>query len=142
MLTKGSRYLKPRFEIIFAIFMLLYVPPCFPTPHWSISISCITHPRRASFSVPIVIYYVVLHALPDQHVRVTEHNGRVVTLNEEPTWQARAASLGVLLGLLLFGWGPFFLWKANVRLPSSPLLQSKHRRCSVLIGIVHRANAR
>lgn len=26
VLTKGARYLKPRFEIIFTLFMLLYVP--------------------------------------------------------------------------------------------------------------------
>ncbi|KAI0819973.1 hypothetical protein BC628DRAFT_1399709 [Trametes gibbosa] len=90
VLTKGARYLKPRFEIIFAVFMLL-----------------------ASFAVPIVVYYVVLHALPRQQVRFTEFDGQIVTLNEEPFWQARAASIGALLGLILLGWTPFFLWKAN-----------------------------
>ncbi|RPD74184.1 hypothetical protein L226DRAFT_535648 [Lentinus tigrinus ALCF2SS1-7] len=89
VLTKGSRYLKPRFEIIFAIFMLL-----------------------ASLAVPITIYYVVLNALPQKLDRVVEENGRVF-FTDERYWQARAASVGSFLGLFLLGWVPFFLWKAH-----------------------------
>ncbi|KAI0743924.1 hypothetical protein C8Q80DRAFT_868972 [Daedaleopsis nitida] len=89
VLTKGSRYLKPRFEIIWAVFMLL-----------------------ASLVLPIVIYYVVLHALPEKDTRVEEANGRFFTTDERP-WQARAASLGSFLGLVLLGWVPFFVWKAR-----------------------------
>ncbi|KAI0675194.1 hypothetical protein C8Q78DRAFT_1010929 [Trametes maxima] len=90
VLTKGSRYLKPRFEIIFTTFMLL-----------------------ALFAVPIVIYYVVLNALPKQIVTFENSRGRTVEVGDERFWQARAASIGTFVGLLVLGWGPFFLWKAN-----------------------------
>ncbi|KAI0663605.1 hypothetical protein C8Q70DRAFT_907040 [Cubamyces menziesii] len=90
VLMKGSRYLKPRFEIIFTIFMLL-----------------------ASFAVPITVYYVVLHALPRHEEFVTDRFGNTFTVDDQAFWQARAASLGAFLGLLLIGWGPLFLWKAH-----------------------------
>lgn len=88
VLTKGSRYLKPRFEIIFTVFMVL-----------------------ASFALPITIYYVLLNVLPErlEHFR----DGNRVFTTDDRFWQARAASFGVFVGILLLGWLPFFLWKAR-----------------------------
>ncbi|KAI0769723.1 hypothetical protein BD413DRAFT_78565 [Trametes elegans] len=90
VLTKGSRYLKPRFEIIFAAFMLL-----------------------ATFAVPIVVYYVLLNSLPKSEVEVERVNGHTIAVRDDRYWQARWASMGALLGLLTLGLVPFFLWKAN-----------------------------
>ncbi|KAI0630256.1 hypothetical protein C8Q77DRAFT_250843 [Trametes polyzona] len=88
VLTKGARFLKPRFEIIFAVFMLL-----------------------ASFAVPIVVYYVVLNALPRTQFTFTDFDGDRITVREKQFWAARAASMGALVGLILLGWLPFLLWK-------------------------------
>ncbi|KAI8972263.1 hypothetical protein BD414DRAFT_500730 [Trametes punicea] len=90
VLNKASRYMKPRFEYIFAIFMLL-----------------------ASFAVPVTVYYVLLNVLPEHDVDVERFDGRVVAVDDQRFWQARAASIGAFLGLLILGWVPFFLWKAH-----------------------------
>ncbi|KAI0355577.1 hypothetical protein OH77DRAFT_1424512 [Trametes cingulata] len=90
VLTKGSRYLKPRFEIIFCVFMLL-----------------------ALIAVPVTIYNVLLNVLPKQKHVVHLINGESITVDEEQFYAARAASAGAFLGIMLLGWLPFFLWKAN-----------------------------
>ncbi|EJF65411.1 hypothetical protein DICSQDRAFT_124598 [Dichomitus squalens LYAD-421 SS1] len=90
VLMKGSRYLKPRFEIIFAVFMFL-----------------------SMLAVPIVIYYVALHTLPAHLTQVGEtFNGERI-FNDDRVWEARAASVGALVGLILLGWVPLFIWKAR-----------------------------
>lgn len=91
VLMKGSRYLKPRFEIFWAVFMVL-----------------------AMLAVPIVTYYLVLNALPVPANRtpIGQFDGHQVFEDNRP-WQARGASLGALIGLILLGWVPFYAWKAH-----------------------------
>ena len=71
-------------------------------------------------AVPITVYYVVLHALPEHLTRIgTDDLGRPV-FNDDRFWEARGASFGALVGLILLGWLPLFLWKAHVSsIPSS-----------------------
>ena len=60
-----------------------------------------------------MIYYVLLAALPNDVQVIQEFDGREIT-SDDRFWEARAASAGVLVGFLLLGWGPFYLWKFQV----------------------------
>ena len=66
-------------------------------------------------AVPIATYYLVLNALPLPPNRppIGTFEGQPVFVDNRP-WQARGASLGALLGLIVFGWVPFYIWKAQV----------------------------
>lgn len=60
------------------------------------------------------MYYLVLNSLPRTTETFNDH-GRNFSVDEQQYWQARAASIGALLGIVFLGWAPFFLWKAHVR---------------------------
>ncbi|OBZ67214.1 hypothetical protein A0H81_12853 [Grifola frondosa] len=89
ILLKGSRYLKPRFEVIWTVFIALSV-----------------------VAVPIAVYYVLLNTLPEgQQFEEFVDGGRFVSNESDRYWQARAASFGVLFAVLLVGFLPILVWK-------------------------------
>ncbi|KAH9929523.1 uncharacterized protein BXZ73DRAFT_102053 [Epithele typhae] len=110
VMTKGGRYLKPRFDIAFAVFMFI-----------------------GALALPIAIYYVALHALPNKEKVFQEANGRVL-VEDDRFWEARAISGASLIGFLLLGWGPFFFWKAQGKRQVNQMLQRFRAEDAAMAG--------